>query len=34
MKTLEQGQLDPNFKLENQNNEEMSSSNFKDKKMS
>ncbi|MBK2111896.1 thioredoxin-dependent thiol peroxidase [Francisella tularensis subsp. novicida FSC159] len=32
MKTLEQGQLAPNFKLENQNNEEVSLSDFKGKK--
>lgn len=34
MKTLEQGQIAPNFKLENQNNEEVSLSDFKGKKMS
>ena len=32
MKTLEQGQLAPDFKLENQNNEEVSLSDFKGKK--
>lgn len=32
MKTLEKGQLAPNFKLENQNNEEVSLSDFKCKK--
>ncbi|QEO57846.1 thioredoxin-dependent thiol peroxidase [Francisella marina] len=32
MKTLEQGQLAPNIKLENQNNEEVSLSDFKGKK--
>lgn len=32
MKTLEQGQLAPNFKLENQNNEDVSLSDFKGKK--
>ncbi|MBK2259229.1 thioredoxin-dependent thiol peroxidase [Francisella philomiragia] len=32
MKILEQGQLAPNFKLENQNNEEVSLSDFKGKK--
>ena len=32
MKTLEQGQIAPNFKLENQNNEEVSLSDFKGKK--